>query len=336
MDDQTRKTRSNSKKIQADTDSMSAANAIKHGLAAAKHLPGQIRHRSEEIFERLAVEQHPKTELERLLLQDVARRGAFLEFAQHCEISALVVGGRNAQKVADATASGLSDGEEIEVGRDDFLAAAISSDFLEKLNRYRRSHENGFCRALNYLGMITASRNRQIPRQLTVEDVRLRFPDSDSCVQYLISRSQTAEWQCPRCDKRSARHWLKKRLRWECGDCGAQVGLRHGTAMERSSIPLQKWFWAILLLCSNFETSNSQIAEALGLNRIATAKRLRQTVEAAIQSVNSQQLLVGLPALVVRMMESPESSVDSGGILRNENMSGPIRLEPAKHDTTRS
>ena len=86
--------------VKENAGSESAANAVKHGLAATKYLPTKILRRTEEVFERIAAEQCPKTEIERLLQMDCARRFATLEFAHQCEVSALIVGGQNAQQVS--------------------------------------------------------------------------------------------------------------------------------------------------------------------------------------------------------------------------------------------
>ena len=93
----------------------SDANALRHGLAAAKHFPRQIELRSAETLARLIAERHPKTELERLVLMDLARRSATLEFLLHCETSALIVGSRNARKIAEATLPPQFGGEVLDV-----------------------------------------------------------------------------------------------------------------------------------------------------------------------------------------------------------------------------
>lgn len=295
-----------------------AANAVKYGLAATKHLPAEILLRTQEISERIAAEQSPKTEIERQLQIVCARQFATLEFAHECEVAALLVGGRNAHQIAAATNSPLTAGGLVEVSGDDFLAAAVGSDYLEKLIRYRRSHETALGRALNHLETFVAMRDKQETPPLTGDQCRRQFPDVESCVRYLTERNAIAEWQCPRCEARSVRHWLKTRQRWECGSCGAQLGLRQGTVMENSPIPYQKWFWSILLISSNKETSAAQIADELDLGRLATAKRIRDAIVAATESPRGLQLLMGLPELAIRMMQSPETSVSSGVVLRNE------------------
>ena len=297
----------------------SEANALRHGLTAAKHLPKQIEHRSAEILTRLLAERQPKKMDERLLLSDVARRFATLEFIRQCEISALIVGGRNALKIAEATLPPHPGGELIEVGQDDFLMAAVSSEFLEKLIRYRRGHERSLCWSLKYLEMMTASQRTEA-RRLTVEDCRSQFPDAAACASYLVSRSEREKWRCPRCDSHAARHWLKNRRRWECSNCAAQIGVRHSTVMANSPIPIEKWFWATLLVGSHPGTTTLEIADALNLSRVATAKRIRGAIETALQSPRSLELLMGLPALAARMVASPETSVDFKPILQNETV----------------
>ncbi len=300
----------------SDSNGGSEANALRHGLTAAKHLPQQIEHRTEEILGRLLSERQLVSELDRLHVMNAARRAATLEFIQHCEIAALTVGGRNAHKIAEAT---LPPQSSLDVSQDDFLTAAVSSDFLEKVNRYRRGHERSLFWSLNYLGMIAANRQRTEMRRITIEECRRQFPDADACVSYLIARNECEKWRCLRCDSQAVRHWLKNRRLWECGICGCQISVRHTTVMANSPIPIEKWFWAILLVCSHSGTT-SEIAEALELNRLATAKRIRDAIEAALNAQENRELLMGLPALAARMIASPETSVSFKPILRNETV----------------
>ena len=215
---------------------------MKHGLAAVKHLPDEIEHRCAELQSKLIQEQQPASLLEELLWNSVARGFATLEFAQKCEIAALKVGGRNAPKVAEATTSDISDTNEISV--EDYLTAASSSEFLDRVNRYRRQHESAIFRSFSRLDQIASKREQRLVPKVTLSGFRHRFPDSVTCEKYLRSRFESAERRCPRCSSRSRQHWLKTRHYWECPQCGSQFSLRHSTIMEASRLPLESWFLA--------------------------------------------------------------------------------------------
>lgn len=311
----------------------SSANAVKHGLSAVKHLPDEIEQRHEEIQSRLLKEQQPPSVLEELLWGNIARGFATLEFTQKCEIAALKVGGRNAPKLAEATASETSDTSEISV--DDYLTAASSSEFLEKVNRYRRQHESAIFRSFLRLDQIAAKREQREVPKITLSDFRRRFPDTVTCEKYLRSRVESSEWRCPRCSSRSPQHWLKTRHCWECPQCGAQFSLRHSTIMEGSRLPLDSWFLAIGLICIDQTTTAAQIAETLGLNRMATARRMLAAILSALRSPNRDERLMGLPAVVFDNVRMPEPSARFDSVLRNESASVPNRSMLETGDPTR-
>lgn len=311
----------------------SSANALKHGLAAVKHLPDEIEQRHAEIQSRLLKEQQSPSVLEELLWGNIARGFATLEFTQKCEIAALKVGGRNASKVAEATASDISDANEISV--DDYLTAASSSEFLEKVNRYRRQHESAIFRSFLRLDQIAAKREQREVPKITLADFRRRFPDTVTCEKYLRSRFESSERRCPRCSSRSRPHWLKTRHCWECPQCGSQFSLRHSTVMEASRLPLESWFLAIGLVCIDQNVTAAQVAELLRLTRLATARRMLAAILSALKSPNRDELLVGLPSIVFDHAPLPESSAAIDSVLRNEIASGPNRSTPETGDTTR-
>lgn len=311
----------------------SSANAVKHGLSAVKHLPDEIEQRHAEIQSRLLKEQQPPSVLEELLWGNIARGFATLEFTQKCEIAALKVGGRNAPKVAEATASETSDTSEISV--DDYLTAASSSEFLEKVNRYRRQHESTIFRSFLRLDQIAAKREQREVPKITLSEFRRRFPDTATCETYLRFRFERAERCCPRCTSPTRPHWLRKRHCWECRECGLQLSLRHNTVMAGSPLPIEQWFWVIGLVCLEPKSTAARVAETLELNRLATARRMLAAILSAQRSPNCDELLMGLPSILLDNVPLPESSVGFGSVLRNESASGPNRSMLETGDTTR-
>lgn len=285
--------------------SESVADLEKQKLAVAKCLPDEIEQRSLDLESNLLQDQVPQSTVARILWQDVARQAASLEFVQKSENAAMRVGARNARKVAEATASGAC--HDVEVTADDILVAAYANEFLDRVSRYRRQREMALFRSLTLLRAITSDSERSVPK-LTVEDFRRQFPDSESCEKYLRARREKSEWPCPRCDARSRKHWIKTRHCWECSRCGGQFGLRHGSVMMESPLPLEQWFLAIGMVCINHDTTAAQIAEALGINRLATARRMLAAILNAFRSPDRDQLLVGLPAYVELGAAMPERS----------------------------
>ncbi len=207
------------------------ASAVESRLVAAKRLPAQIAIRAAEINQRLTEQQRPKTELQRILWQQVAHRASGIESWDACEESILRVGGCNAVRINAATVvpgSGSNDQPQ-ETSADDYLVASISSEHIEKLNRNRRQQQHGLFRALAFIDTLTTKNEKEPFAKLELPDIRRHFPDRMTCEQYLISSQVVDQWRCPHCGDGPKRCWLKGRRRWECGHCGSQHGLRQGT-----------------------------------------------------------------------------------------------------------
>ncbi len=296
------------------------ASAVESRLVAAKRLPAQIAIRAAEINQRLTEQQRPKTELQRILWQQVAHRASGIESWDACEESILRVGGCNAVRINAATVvpgSGSNDQPQ-ETSADDYLVASISSEHIEKLNRNRRQQQHGLFRALAFIDTLTTKNEKEPFAKLELPDIRRHFPDRMTCEQYLISSQVVDQWRCPHCGDGPKRCWLKGRRRWECGHCGSQHGLRQGTIMEHSPLPIEKWFWSILLVCSSLDLSAASLADAVEIARIATARRMLSAILLALQSPDRDRLLMGLPRFLTRLTLLPELGGDLDRILRNQ------------------
>ena len=80
----------------------------------------------------------------------------------------------------------------------------------------------------------------------TVTEFFKRFPDDDSCLEHLMDVRYGLEHKCQKCDKKTKFHRVKNRPLYAC-QCGAQISPMAGTPFNRSSTPLQKWFYAMYL-----------------------------------------------------------------------------------------
>ncbi len=282
-----------------------ATTGAEQALTAARNLPDRMHQLRLELESSLIEDHQPRLTLERILLGEVARESAALEAMHQTEIAALKVGMRNARKIADATTPGGVD--QVEVTAEDILVAATSNDFYEKTSRSRRQRQVSLFRWLTLLQTVSEKFDKARPK-LTADELRRHFPDAESCERYLRSRREVSKWVCPRCHVRSRKHWLAKRRSWECAECGAQTGLRSGSVMADSPLPLGKWFVAIGVVCIDRDTSAPQLADAIGLARVATARRMLSAILTALWSANRDDLLVGLPTYIEVGAALPERS----------------------------
>jgi hypothetical protein len=190
-------------------------NALKHGLTAKKQVPEAIQLETAGLHRRLKAELAPASAIEEILVGELARHGAALKFASAAEPAVLRSGaacGTTLHRVLQANSvPQLSELDEI-------LAAAVTSDGLEKLSRYRRQHERGLYEAWN-----TLERVHSQGKTGRTDELMGRFAEESNCRNYLIARLKSQP--CTQCGCKAG-SWLKTRSRWECGHCRFQAGIR--------------------------------------------------------------------------------------------------------------
>ncbi|MBO6949753.1 MAG: IS1595 family transposase [Rhodospirillales bacterium] len=74
-----------------------------------------------------------------------------------------------------------------------------------------------------------------------------RFPTDDACLEHLWTVRYGDQTECPKCEKPSKFHRVKKRPVYECAWCAHQISPMAGTPFAKSRTPLQKWFYAMYL-----------------------------------------------------------------------------------------
>ncbi len=86
--------------------------------------------------------------------------------------------------------------------------------------------------------------------KMTYSDFLERFPDNDTCLEYLKIKFYSDGTECPGCGKPSKFHKIKNRSCYSCQFCGHQVYPTAGTIFHKSTVNLQLWFYAIYLMSS--------------------------------------------------------------------------------------
>lgn len=266
----------------------SRGNAVKHGLTATTLLPEVLQPgRFEQYQQELHRDYPPGSVLERILLAEIARHSAALDLGQKAEGAVLRQGALSVGQLMAAAVQDPAAREDIS------LAAAVSTDGLDRFARYRRGHERALFTAIKKLQEL-----RDTKKSPGTKDSSVSAPDfagENACREYLKQRLVDHP-RCPHCggDKGS---WLEKRQRWQCAGCRRQVGLTAGTVMAGSRMPLAKWFAAIRTLLCHPETTLSDLAQAIGVRRLSTVRSVEKSIKAAMESENAGELLAGLDRL---------------------------------------
>ncbi len=97
-----------------------------------------------------------------------------------------------------------------------------------------------------------------------------KYPTQEACIEHL----ETVRWNdnptCPYCksDKVARKNELDKVGRWNCHACKSSFNVLSGTIMQKTKVPLQKWFLAIgLMVNAKKSLSSCQLARDLELNQ---------------------------------------------------------------------
>ncbi len=122
-----------------------------------------------------------------------------------------------------------------------------------------------------------------------------RFPDQEACIEHL----ERVRWghapACPHCGSvHVARKQDGSRLgRWNCHSCKASFNVLSGTIMQKTRVPLQKWFMAIgLMVNAKKSLSSYQLGRDLELTQ-PTALFVQQRIRAAM-AADEAPLLQGI------------------------------------------
>lgn len=92
------------------------------------------------------------------------------------------------------------------------------------------------------------------------------FPDEASCAAFLVARRWPDGFRCPSCGGRRYGSLRSRAHTSECLDCGHQTSITAGTALHRSKLPLQTWFWAAHLMATHSNGMSAlQLAGQLGV-----------------------------------------------------------------------
>ena len=84
-----------------------------------------------------------------------------------------------------------------------------------------------------------------------------QFPDDEACLRrIMIERYGGTELDCPKCGEYGKFYRMTKERGYVCQHCGHHLHPTVGTPMERTHLPLHKWFYAMYM----FSTSRHGVA----------------------------------------------------------------------------
>ncbi len=259
---------------------------IKHGLApSAGAVPVAGLHAA------FAVHFNPANIVEQILVDELARRAT-----QMAEFDAALAFLR---RQGEAALLNLVDSPSGETGNSQQIATSgvLGSARHESLLRQGLASARGFSRTHRELhDMRSRSFGLDWNSSLFVDP---RFGSEPACWAHLVRRYVQGKCGCGACGAVAEGSIIAARLCWQCSRCRTQTGLRVGTCMERSAMPLTKWFAAIRALLVTPSVAAADLAVFLQINRIQTVREMAKRIRAAAASDDATARLAGLDALYI-------------------------------------
>jgi transposase len=108
--------------------------------------------------------------------------------------------------------------------------------------------------------------------QMTFLEFQSRFPDDETCLEYLWTTRYSLDGEtalCPKCEtERTFKRYqtMQQRQSWTCTTCGHHIHPTAGTIFHKSSTALHLWFFAIYIMSSTrCGVSAKQLERELGV-----------------------------------------------------------------------
>ncbi len=179
-----------------------------------------------------------------------------------------------------------ADPESAEAFLENFPEVHLSKP-LELLARRAQRNSESFYANVRRLRETQAKR---ILNSVSMIERDPRFINEPSCIQYFLRRFQLGHQRCRSCGSAANGCWIAPRKVWECNSCHAQTGLRFGTLMARSPVPLTEWFHAIRIVLFRPRVHAAELGKLINIRRLATVSGMLKKIKAAMLDDDPSQL----------------------------------------------
>lgn len=120
-----------------------------------------------------------------------------------------------------------------------------------------------------------------------------RFPDEESCREYLRQKREEQGIKCKRCGCKK-HYWITTMELWKCAECASRTNLRAGTVMVKSHIPVQTWFMCVHLMTSTKKSISAlEMQRQLGLKRYEPVWLMMQKIRQSMGKRDKRYKLAG-------------------------------------------
>jgi len=128
---------------------------------------------------------------------------------------------------------------------------------------------------------------------MTILEFQERFNTEESCREHLYKMRWPEGFVCPKCGVKDEPFNIASRSRYQCKHCNHQASVTSGTVMDKTRVPLRKWFWAMYMMSHDKRGCSAvQVGRELSLP-YATAWLLCHKIRSAMGERDAQYVLDG-------------------------------------------
>lgn len=122
----------------------------------------------------------------------------------------------------------------------------------------------------------------------SVREFFKQFPDDDACLKHLFDVRFGQGHTCPKCEREAKWYPIKAERAFSCQWCGHHIHPTVGTLFEKSSTPLQLWFYAIFkFTATRHGVSAKELQRELGVT-YKTAWRMARMIREHMAEVDGE------------------------------------------------
>jgi len=130
-------------------------------------------------------------------------------------------------------------------------------------------------------------------KAMTLLEFQEQFNSENACREHLYKMRWAEGFVCPKCGAADEPFNIQSRNLYQCKHCNHQTSVTAGTVLEKTRIPLLKWFWAMFLM-SNDKRGCSAKQLSIELNLCySTAWFVCHRIRSAMGERDTQYVLSG-------------------------------------------
>jgi transposase-like protein len=117
---------------------------------------------------------------------------------------------------------------------------------------------------------------------MTILEFTEQFPTESSCRDDFKLQREKEGVFCKKCNH-TIHYWLKGKSQWQCKSCNFRTGLKSGSMMENSNLPVRTWYLAMLFMTFTKKgISAKELQRQLNHNRYDTIWSLMHRIRNAM------------------------------------------------------